>query len=165
MTTSMKSLQTAVTATKLLLRKNLQPALSTPQRLHHSSCLTSSNVPQKHTPLVSIFALQKRTIMKDSWAAESIEANGEKLESIDHKEGLLIDTEYVEGPPPAEVLRLCNEILKLNLVDVHILMNSVQVSILVHCGSAAVSLLSNMMKILSNFCFLMNPFLVSNGNY
>lgn len=70
--------------------------------------------------------------MKDSWAAECLKEQGEELESIAHKAGLVIDTEYVEGPPPAEVLRLCNEILKLNLVDVHILLNSVQVSIFVH---------------------------------
>ena len=132
MTTSMKSLQTAVTVTKMLFRKNLQPALSTPQRLLHSNCFASSNVLRRHTPFASNFAVQKRAIMKDSWAAECLKEQGEELESIAHKAGLVIDTEYVEGPPPAEVLRLCNEILKLNLVDVHILLNSVQVSIFVH---------------------------------
>lgn len=71
----------------------------------------------------------KRFITSDSWGASGLTKKGETLTSSDHKENMLIDTEYMEGKPPAEVLRICNEILKLNVIDYYRLMNNVTVSV------------------------------------
>ena len=72
---------------------------------------------------------QKRTITLDSWAAKELTAKGEILTSIDHKPMTLVDLEYCTGTPPPEVLRICNKILALSIVDVHILVKTVVVSI------------------------------------
>ena len=80
----------------------------------------------------SKFFIQKRCITKDSWAADGLAAKGEILTSFDHKPNLFVDEAYVQGPPPAEVKRICDKILALNIVDIHILARLVTVSINVH---------------------------------
>lgn len=94
-------------------------------------CLCSSNrgVVQHGAAASSFMLTGKRFITKDSWGAKGLISKGEILTSIDHKENILIDANYMEGKPPAEVLRICNEILKLNVKDYYSLMNNVTVSV------------------------------------
>ena len=94
-------------------------------------CLCSSNrsVVHQGAAASSFMLTGKRFITKDSWGAKGLTNKGEILTSIDHKENILIDSNYMEGKPPAEVLRICNEILKLNVKDYYALMNNVTVSV------------------------------------
>ena len=79
--------------------------------------------------VASSMITNKRFITSDSWGASGLLKKGEVLTSANHKENMLIDAEYMEGKPPAEVLRICNEILKLNVMDYYRLMNNVTVSV------------------------------------
>jgi hypothetical protein len=72
---------------------------------------------------------QKRFIGEDSWAAEGLVKNGEVLESVKEKPLILIDDAYLKTPTP-EVKRICDAILSMNIVDIHMLVNLVQVYIL-----------------------------------
>jgi hypothetical protein len=69
----------------------------------------------------------KRFITSDSWGAAGLTKKGEILTPAD-KENIEVGAEYMEGKPPAEVIRICNEMLKLNVVQYYALMNNVMVS-------------------------------------
>jgi hypothetical protein len=64
---------------------------------------------------------------------------GEILTPAD-KENIEVGVEYMEGKPPAEVIRICNEMLKLNVVQYYALMNNVMVSLFSKTTKAASSL-------------------------
>ena len=66
-------------------------------------------------------------IANDSWAAEALEKQGEKLASSGDKPLVLVDDELMKGPPPAMIKKLCDDILALNVVEVAQLMNIIQV--------------------------------------
>lgn len=80
-----------------------------------------------HEQSTSKFFIQRRQITKDSWGAEGLKAQGEILTSFDHKPNLFIDEAYMQGPPPAEVKRICDKILSMNIVDISILVKLVTV--------------------------------------
>ena len=132
----MKSvLHASITVAKLQI-KGSQMKLS--QRSLHSLSVVSmaTDNTKKHDHGISAyeqtaskFFIQKRCITNDSWAADGLKAQGEILTSIDHKPNLFIDETYMEGPPPAEVKRICDKILAMNIVDIHILARVVTVSI------------------------------------
>ena len=72
-------------------------------------------------------ASESPTIANDSWAAEALEKQGEKLASSVDKPLVLVDDELMKGPPPAMIKKLCDDILALNVVEVAQLMNIIQV--------------------------------------
>ena len=114
--------------TKLQVKNRSKSSLVCSARFTSADCSISRRNLHLRTATAPAFIIQKRAITEDSWAAEGLISQGQKLESIDHKESLIVGDEYMEGPPPAEVLRICNEILKLNIVDVQILVKIVTVS-------------------------------------
>ena len=69
----------------------------------------------------------KVEIADDSWAAEGLASQGEKLASSADKPMVLIDDELLQGPPSAAAKKLCDEILALNVVEVHQLLQLIQV--------------------------------------
>lgn len=69
----------------------------------------------------------KVEIADDSWAAEGLAKQGEKLASSADKPMVLIDDELIQGPPSATAKKLCDEILALNVVEVHQLLQLIQV--------------------------------------
>lgn len=91
---------------------------------------TDRSVAHQGAAASSFMLTGKRFITKDSWGASGLIKKGEILTSIDHKENIFIDANYMEGKPPAEVLRICNKILDLNVKDYYALMNNVTVSVL-----------------------------------
>jgi hypothetical protein len=121
-------LKTIASLTKLQVKNRSAPSLLCPVRFISADSSISRTASHSRTAIAPAFIIQKRAITKDSWGADGLIAQGEKLESIDHKECIVIGDEYMEGPPPAEVTRICNEILKLNIVDVQILVKLVTVS-------------------------------------
>jgi hypothetical protein len=66
-------------------------------------------------------------IADDSWGAEGLEKQGEKLASSKGKPVVLVDDELLNGPPPEAVKKLCDEILALNVTEVHQLLQLIQV--------------------------------------
>ena len=127
------------------MKSVLQTSVAVSSRQHTQKCATSSqrtlsyiaqsvsvrNLIKRENIGVHNSFIQTRTITSDSWAAEGLRSQGEILTSIDHKPRILIDTNYMTGPPPAEVKRICDRILKLNIVEVHILVKHVTVSTLI----------------------------------
>jgi hypothetical protein len=123
-------LKTIASLTKLQVKNRSAPSLLCSVRIISAECSTSRTALHSRTAIAPAFIIQKRAITNDSWGADGLIEQGEKLESIDHKEFIVVGDEYMEGPPPAEVTRICNEILKLNIVDVQILVKLVTVSTL-----------------------------------
>jgi hypothetical protein len=98
------------------------------------------NVANQSAGAATSVITNKRFITSDSWGAAGLMKKGEILTSADHKENIEVDAEYMEGKPPAEVIRICNEMLKLNVVQYYALMNNVMVSLFSETTKAASSL-------------------------
>lgn len=122
-------LKTIASLTKLQVKNRSTTSLMCSVRYISADCSISRTASHSRNTVAPAFIIQKRTITKDSWGADGLIKQGEKLESIDHKECIVVGDEYMDGPPPAEVTRICNEILKLNIVDIQILVKLVTVSI------------------------------------
>jgi hypothetical protein len=123
-------LKTIASLTKLQVKNRSTSSLLCSVRFISADCSISRSARHSRTAIAPAFIIQKRTITNDSWGAEGLIEQGQKLESIDHKQCIIVGDEYMEGPPPAEVTRICNEILKLNIVDIQILVKLVTVSIM-----------------------------------
>lgn len=74
----------------------------------------------------------KRHISEDSWAAEGLKKQGEKLDPSDKIERVV--TPGVVDQPTEGVKKLVEQILSLNLIEIMQLQNLLQV-----CGSLAIS--------------------------
>jgi ribosomal protein L7/L12 len=68
----------------------------------------------------------KRFVGQDSWAAEGLEKMGEKLESPKVSLPIDIDENLINQPPSDKIKKLCEEILKLKVVEVRQLFNQLQ---------------------------------------
>lgn len=123
-------LKTIATLTKLQVKNRSTSSLMFSVRCISADSAINRTASHSRTAIAPAFIIQKRTITKDSWGADGLIEQGEKLESIAHKECIVIGDEYMDGPPPAEVTRICNEILKLNIVDIQILVRLVTVRIM-----------------------------------
>ena len=137
----MKSIaQTAGILTKLQMKNSV--ATWSLRSTQSKSCLYSLNrdICYQRTAAASSTLTTKRSITSDSWGAAGLTKKGEILTSANHKQNIVIDEEYMEGKPPAEVIKICNEMLKLNVIDYYRLMNNVTVSVFPEAATA-VSLL------------------------
>jgi hypothetical protein len=81
------------------------------------------------TPLIDHTLHQKRYIVSDSWAADAAKKSGEKLETPAPRPDVVVDETFLKNPSP-EVRKLCDQILALNVVEVHQLLTLLQVSLL-----------------------------------
>lgn len=90
--------------------------------IHVSSFEKYNNV--KLASNFSLNLLQKRLITEDSWVADKLIKAGEKLEK-GTDELLELSADIVKNPPD-HVKQLCNQILCLNVIEVHQLMNFLQ---------------------------------------
>lgn len=99
------------------------------------------NVANQSAGAATSVLTNKRLITSDSWGAAGLTKKGEILTSADNKEYIEVGVEYMEGKPPAEVIRICNEMLKLNVVQYYALMNNVMVSLFSETIKAVSSLL------------------------
>ena len=70
--------------------------------------------------------LRRRFIASDSWAASAAKATGEAIEPATPKPDVVFDEESIKNPSE-NVKKLCDQILTLNVVEVHQLLNLLQV--------------------------------------
>eukprot|EP01041_Mallomonas_annulata_P001131 gene1131-2193_t len=89
------------------------------------SCRLYSSVARNNTRFNFRIVNRSHTITTNSWAADKLEAAGEKLEK--GPELPLIEyTEDLVRTPPEHIKQLCHQILCLNVVETHQLMNLIQ---------------------------------------
>ena len=93
-----------------------------------SMLLRTTKVNQRGLAADAQSASEPPVIANDSWAAEALEKQGEKLASSEDKPLVLVDDELMKGPPPATIKKLCDDILALNVVEVAQLMSIIQVT-------------------------------------